>query len=68
MSMHLPMRIPFRELLVYPHLFAKSTPVTYASHIPTTKPGTERDIVQPIASEEARAAYLEEHMKNMGVI
>ena len=26
----------------------------------------ERDIVQPIASEEARAAYLEECMKNMG--
>ena len=32
--------------------------------MPTMDP--ERDIVQPIASEEARAAYLEEHMKNMG--
>ena len=39
-----------------PTPIAKSTPVTYASHCPpTTKPGTERDIVQPIAREEARA-------------
>ena len=43
---------------------AKSTPVTHASHMPTVEP--ERDIVQPIASEEARAAYLEERMKNIG--
>ena len=43
---------------------AKSTPVTYASHIPTPEPGTGRDIVQPISSEEVRAAYLEEHIKN----
>ena len=49
-----------------PTPIAKSTPVTSASHIPTTKPGLERDIVQPISSEEARAAYLEEHMKHMG--
>ena len=42
----------------------KSTPVTHAFHMPTMEP--ERDIAQPIASEEARAAYLEEHMKNMG--
>ena len=32
--------------------------------MPTMEP--ERDIVQPIASEEARAAYLKERMKNMG--
>ena len=32
--------------------------------MPTLEP--ERDIIQPIASEEARAAYLEECMKNMG--
>ena len=32
--------------------------------MPTMEP--ERDIIQPIASEEARAAYLEEHMKNIG--
>ena len=52
------MKIPFRELLVYPIPVAKSTPVTYASHIPTSKSGAERDILQPISSEEARAAYL----------
>ena len=49
-----------------PTPIAKSTPVTYASHMPTMEP--ERDIVQPIASEEARAAFLEERMKNMGGI
>ena len=49
-----------------PTPIAKSTPVTYASHIPTSKPGTERDILQLISSEEARAAYLEEHKKHMG--
>ena len=47
-----------------PTPIAKSTPVTHASHMPTMEP--ERDIIQPIASEEARAAYLEECMKNMG--
>ena len=51
-----------------PTPIAKSTPVTYASHIPTPEPGTGRDIVQPISSEEARAAYLEEHIKKMGGI
>ena len=49
-----------------PTPIAKSTPVTHASHMPTMEP--ERDIVQPIASEETRAAYLEEHMKNMGSV
>ena len=49
-----------------PTPIAKSTPVTYASHIPTSKPGTERDILQPISSEKARATYLEECMKNIG--
>ena len=47
-----------------PTPIAKLTPVTRASHMPTVEP--ERDIVQPIASEEARAAYLEERMKNIG--
>ena len=47
-----------------PTPIAKLTPVTHASHMPTVEP--ERDIVQPIASEEARAAYLEERMKNIG--
>ena len=49
-----------------PTPIAKSTPVTYASHVPKPEPG--RDIVQPISSEEARAAYLEEHIKKMGGI
>ena len=48
-----------------PTPIAKSTPVTYASHVPMSKPSTERDIVQPMYSEEARAAYLENQMKNM---
>ena len=42
---------------------AKSTPVTHVSCMPTSE--LERDIVQPIASEEARAAYFEECMINM---
>ena len=49
-----------------PTPIAKSTPVTHASHMPTV--GPERDILQPIASEEARAAYLEERMKNIGSV
>ena len=44
---------------------AQSTPVTQASHIPLVGPTAGRDIVQPIASEGARAKYLEEHMKSM---
>ena len=42
-----------------PTPIAKSTPVTQASHIPMAKTVMERDIVQPMSSEEARAAYLE---------
>ena len=42
---------------------AKSAPVTYASHVPTSKPSIERDIVQPMSSEEARAAYLDNQME-----
>ena len=41
-----------------PTPITKSTPVTHASHIPLME--SKRDIVQPIASKEARAAYLEE--------
>ena len=48
-----------------PTPIAKSTPVTQASHIPMTKTVTDRDIVQPMSSEEARTAYLENQMKNM---
>ena len=38
---------------------AQSTPVTQVSHIPVVEPTAGRDIVQPIASEGARAKYLE---------
>ena len=48
-----------------PTPIAKSTPVTQASHVPVTKPSTERDIIQPISSEEVRAKYLERQMKGM---
>ena len=46
----------------------KSTPVTQASHIPVTKTITERDIVRPMSSEKARAAYLENQMKDMSSV
>ena len=49
-----------------PTPIAKSTPVTCASHMPTVRP--EKDILQPKASKEARAAYLEECMKNIGSV
>ena len=48
-----------------PAPIAKSTPVTQALCIPVTKTSTERDIVHPISSEKARAAYLENQMKYM---
>ena len=47
---------------------AQSTPVTQASQIPVVGPTVGRDIVQPIASEGARAKYLEGHMKGMNNI
>ena len=47
---------------------AKSTPVTRASHIPVTKTIPERDIVRPMSSERARAAYLESQIKDMSSV
>ena len=44
---------------------AKSTPVTQASHIPVTQTILERDIVEPMSSERARAAYLESQIQDM---
>ena len=44
---------------------AQSTPVTQDSHMPVVWSSAGRDIVQPIASEEARAKYLEERMNGM---
>ena len=49
-----------------PTPIAKSTPVTQTSHVPMTK--TERDIVQPMSSEKARAAYLENQMRHMSSV
>ena len=48
-----------------PTPIAKSTPVTQASHVPVTRMSTEKDIVQPISSEEARARYLDRQMRDM---
>ena len=47
---------------------AKSTPVTQASHKPVTKTIQERDIVEPISSERARAAYLESQIQDMSSV
>ena len=49
-----------------PTPLAKSTPVTQASHVPATK--TERDIVRPISSEKARAAYFENQVRDMSSV
>ena len=47
---------------------AKSTPVTQASHITVTKMIPGRDIVKPVSSERARAAYLEDQIQDMGSV
>ena len=47
---------------------AKSTPVTQASHIPVTQSIQERDIVEPMSSERARAAYLESQIQDMSSV
>ena len=47
---------------------AKSTPVTQASHIHVTKTIPERDIVKPMSSERARAAYLESQIQDMSSV
>ena len=54
------------EIIKFPTPIAKSTPVTQASHVPVTK--TERDIMRPMSSEKARAAYLENQMKDMSSV
>ena len=47
---------------------AKSTPMTQASNIPVTKTILERDIVEPMSSERARAAYLESQIQDMNSV
>ena len=51
-----------------PTPITKSTPVTQALHIPVTRISTERDIVRPMSSEEARAKYLERQMEGMSSV
>ena len=47
---------------------AKSTPITQASHVPMTKTNLDRDIMRPMSSERARAAYLESQIKDVGSV
>ena len=49
---------------------AKSTPVTQASQIPvlTNVPLPERDMVEPVSSERARTAYLEQQIQDMSSV
>ena len=47
---------------------AKSTPVTQPSHIPVTQSIQERDTVEPMSSERARAAYLESQIQDMNSV
>ena len=47
---------------------AKSTPVTQASHIPVVQTIQERDIVEPMLSERARATYLESQIQDMNSV
>ena len=46
---------------------AKSMPVTQASQMPVLPivPSHERDILEPMSSEQARSAYLERQMQGM---
>ena len=47
---------------------AKSTPMTQASHIPVIQTMQERDIVEPMSSERARATYLESQIQDMSSV
>ena len=47
---------------------AKSTPVTQASQIPIKPNVPERDIVEPVSSERARTAYLEQQIQDMSSV
>ena len=49
---------------------AKSTPITQASQMPMLPnvPSPERDILEPMSSEQARSAYLERQIQGMSSI
>ena len=46
---------------------AKSTPITQASQMPVLPnvPSSERDILEPMSSEQTKSAYLERQMQGM---
>ena len=48
----------------------KSTPVTWASWMPVLPvvPSSDRDILEPLSSEQARSAYLERQMQGMSSV
>ena len=49
---------------------AKSTPITQASQMPVLPniPSSERDILEPMSSEQARSTYLERQMQGMNSV
>ena len=49
---------------------AKSMPVTQASHVPVLPnvPPLDRDILEPMSSEQARSAYLERQIQGMSSV
>ena len=49
---------------------AKSTPVTQASHVPVLPnvPPPERDILEPMSSEQARSTHLERQIQGMSSV
>ena len=51
-------------------LIMKSMPVTQASQMPALPivPSSERDILEPLSSEQARSAYLERQMQGMSSV
>ena len=63
-----PMRMPYLEITNIATPIAKSTPVTQASHIPVVQTIQERDIVEPMSSERARATYLESQIQDMSSV
>ena len=51
-----------------PTPIAKSTPVIQALHIPVSQTIQERDKVEPMSSEKARATYLESQIQDMSSV
>ena len=49
---------------------AKSTPITHASQMPMLPniPSSERNILEPMLSEQARSTYLEKQIQGMNSV